>query len=173
MKNSYKSLLVILTIIVALSGCTGAVLRGGMTDKETYQETVVSISGIDAGKGRVFIYAPKGGPNIVDTMGVMDFLSIDKDIYRFGGESFFYLDIETGSHNATITEVVKAGIKNKKQYGQHQIEISIPESGVTYLKIIAQKSRVYKLEMVPKALAESEMTDLPLWTNSATTMKIK
>ena len=173
MKKSNKLLLVMLTSVVALSGCTGAVLRGGMTDKETYQETLDNISGIDAGKGRVFIYVPKGGPNIMSTMGVMDFLSIDKDIYRFGGESYFYLDIETGSHNATVTEVVKTGFKNKKQYGKNQIKISTPEGGVAYLKIIAQKARVYKLEVVPKALAESEMANLPLWTNSATTMKIE
>ncbi len=173
MKNSYKSLSVILALVVSLSGCTGAVLRGGMTDEVTYQETLGNISGIEAGNGRVFIYVPKGGPDIMNTMGVIDFLSIDKDIYRFGGESFFYLDIEAGSHNATVTEVVKTGFKLKEQYGQNKIEISAAEGDVMYLRIIAQKARVYRLEVVPKALAESEMADLPLWTNSATTMKIE
>ena len=173
MQNSYKLLLTIYTLIVALSGCTGAVLRGGMTGNTTYQETLANLSGIETGKGRVYIYIPKRGPNIMSTMGVIDFISIDKNIYRFGGESYFYLDIEAGPHNATITEVVKAGLKNKKQYGKNKIEITIPESDVVYLKIIAQKSKIYKLEVVPKALAESEMADLPLWTNNATTMKIE
>jgi len=68
--------------------------------------------------------------------------------------------------------VVKAGFKNKKQYGKNKIEITTPEGDVVYLRIISQKSRIYKLEVVPKVLAESEMANLPLWTNSATTMKI-
>ena len=172
MKNLYRLPLVIFTLVV-LSGCTGAILRGGMTDKITYQETLNSISGVETGKGRVFIYIPKGGPDIISTMGVMDFISIDKDIYRFGGESYFYLDIDSGPHNLTVTEVVKVGFKNKKQYGKNRLEITALEGDVIYLRIMAYKARAYKLEVVPKTVAESEMINLPLWTNSPTTMKIE
>jgi len=145
-----------------------------MTDKATYQETLVSIPDIDTGKGRIFIYTQKGGPNIMSTLGVIDFISIDKNIFRFGGESYFYFDIGAGSHQATITDVVKKGFaSNKKQYGKNKIDLSVPEGGVVYMRILAQESGVYKLEMAPKSIAEPEMAGLQLWTNSITTMKIK
>jgi len=173
MKNIYKPLSLILILIVTLSGCVGGALRGGMTDKTTYQETLTSMPNIGAGEGRLFIYVPKGGPDVMSTLGVIDFISIDKDIFRFGGESYFYLDVEAGSHHVTTTEVVKAGFKNKKQYGKNSAEISVPEGKVIYMRIVAQKARVYKLEVASKSKAESEMDGLPLWTNSITTMKIE
>jgi hypothetical protein len=163
----------VLTLIVVLSGCTGAVLRSGMTDKVTYQETLDKLPDIDTGKGRAFVYFPKGGPDIVSTIGVIDFISIDKDIYRFGGESYFYLDVASGPRHFTITEVVKAGLKNKKQFGKNKIDIVVPEKDTIYLRIAAQKARAYKLETVTKSIAETEMNDLPLWTNSSTAMKIE
>ncbi|MBV1932681.1 MAG: hypothetical protein KUG71_13305 [Porticoccaceae bacterium] len=173
MKKSYKALSIALALIVALSGCTGAVLRSGMTDKVTYQETLDKLPEIDTGKGRAFIYFPKGGSDIANTIGVIDFISIDKDIYRFGGESYFYLDVASGPHHFTITEVVKAGLKNKKQFGKSKTDISVPEKDTIYLKIAAQNARTYKLEAVSRSIAETEMKDLPLWTNSSTTMKIE
>lgn len=109
----------------------------------------------------------------MSTLGVIDFISIDKDIFRFGGESYFYLYVEAGIHHVTTTEVVIAGFKTKKQYGKNSAEITVPEGEVIYMKIVAQKARVYKLETVSKSKAESEMTNLPFWTNSMTTMKIE
>lgn len=173
MKNIYKPLPIILVLITTLSGCVGDALRTGMTDKTTYQETLVGIPGIGTGKGRLFIYIPKGGPDIMSTLGVIDFISIDKDIFRFGGESYFYLDVKAGTHHVTTTGVVKTGFKNKKQYGKSSAEISVPEGDVVYMRIVAQKTRVYKLEIVSMSKAESEMGSLPLWTNSMTTMKIE
>jgi hypothetical protein len=174
MKNIYKPLSFILVLIVTLSGCVGGALRDGMTDKTTYQETLVNIPDIGTGQGRVFIYIPKSGPDIMNTLGVIDFISIDKDIFRFGGESYFYLDIEAGSHHVTTTEVVKAGFaNNKKQYGKNSTKITVPEGEVIYLRIIAQKAREYQLELMSKSIAESEMGSLPLWTNSMTTMTIE
>lgn len=174
MRKIYKSLPIILVFAVVLSGCTGAALRAGMTDKTTYQEILGSIPDIKSGHGRVFIYVQKSGPDIIDTLGVIDFISLDKNIYRFGGESYFYLDIEAGSYQATITEVVKAGFaSNIKQFGKDKIEISVPESSVIYMRITAKKTKVYTLKVVSKSIAENEMQNLPLWTNSATTMKIE
>ncbi|MDX2368836.1 MAG: hypothetical protein QNK36_10590 [Colwellia sp.] len=145
-----------------------------MTDETTYQETLASIPSLNTGEGRVFIYIPKGGPDIMSTLGVIDFISIDKYIFRFGGESYFYLDIEAGSHHVTTTDVVKPGFtNNKRQYGKNSTEITVPEGEVIYLRIVAQKARAYKLELMPKSKAESEMGSLPLWTNSKTTMTIE
>lgn len=144
-----------------------------MTDKITYQETLDEIPDIDTGKGRAFIYFSQGGPGVVSTIGIIDFISIDKDIFRFGGESYFYLDVEAGLRLVTITEVVKAGLKNKKQYGKHQIKIAVPEKDTIYLRIAAQESRAYEMEVVSKSTAETEMKNLSLWTNSSTTMRIE
>lgn len=173
MKNIYKPLSIVLVLVVTLSGCVGAALRGGMTDQTSYQDTLASIPNIGTGKGRVFFYIPKGGPDAMSTLGVIDFISVDKHIFRFGGESYFYLDIDAGIRHVTTTDVVIAGLKNKKQYGKNAIEIAVSEGEVNYLRIAAQKPRAYKLELVPKLTAESEMAGLPLWTNSMTTMTIE
>lgn len=171
MRKIYRSLSIIFAFAFVLSGCTGAALRAGMTDKTTYQQMSGSVPDIKSGYGRAFIYVPKSGPDIMDTLGIIDFISIDKSIYRFGGESYFYLDIEAGSHQATITEVVKPRFgSNKKQYGKNKIEITVPESRVIYMKITGKKTRAYTLEVVSKSIAEKEMQNLPLWTNSATIM---
>ena len=173
MKASYKLLFIVLAFVVALYGCTGAALRSGMTDNATYQETLDKLPKIDAGKGRAFVYIPKGGPDIVSTIGVIDFISVDKDIYRFGGESYFYLDVASGPRHFTITDVVKAGLKNKKQFGKNTIDVVMPEKETIYLRIVAQEARTYKFDLVAQSIAETEMKGLPLWTNSSTTMKIE
>jgi len=145
-----------------------------MTDKISYQETLGSIPDIASGKGRAFIYIPKGGPDIISTLGVIDFISVDESIYRVGGESYFYLDMNAGSHHVTTTEVVKkAGFTNKKQYGKNTIDITVPEGNVTYLRMTAYQARAYNVDEVSKLTAEAEMKGLPLWTNSSTTMTIK
>lgn len=173
MKNTYKPITILFALLIVLSGCVGAALRGGMTEKTTYRELLATIPIIESGKGRVFIYAPKGGPDIMSTLGVIDFISIDRDIFRFGGESYFYLDIETGSHKVTTTSVVKAGFKNKKRYGENTKSINVREREAIYLRIVAQKARVYELELASKSKAEEEMSTLPLWKNSMTSMRIE
>ena len=113
MKNSRESILILVALALMLSGCTGAIIRGSMTDNTTYQETLQNTPSVASGMGRVFIYIPKGGPGIMNTTGLIDFISIDKIIYRFGGESYFYLDIKSGPHKVTATDVLKAaGFKN-------------------------------------------------------------
>ena len=172
MKESYKRLPILFALIISLTGCVGAAMRGGMTDDISYQQTMATSPSIAPGYGRIFVYSPIGGPNIASILGVIDFLSIDKDIVRFGGESYFYMDVPAGTHDLTTTAIVTGIRKNNIQPGQNNIEVTVPEAQVVYVRIGSEKAMVYSLETVLKSEAEEEMIDLPLWTNTMTTMKL-
>ena len=182
--NRYRSKIVILLSVITitlLSGCVGAGLRNGMTEEKSYQEFVKEIPNIPQGYGRVFIYSPKGGPTYpLNSMGDIDFFSIDKTIYRFGGESYFYLDIKSGAHLLTVTNVVVRGFaSNKKQYGKNNLEINIDNQQLIYLRFVNQSKsksideRAYSVNVIEKNVAETEIANLAFWNNDETTMKIE
>jgi len=172
MKELYKRLPILLALIVSLTGCVGAAMRGGMTDNISYQQTMATSPAIAPGHGRIVVYSPIGGPNIVSTLGVIDFISIDNDIVRFGGQSYFYLDVPAGTHNLTTTAIVTGIRKNNIQPGKNRIELRVSEAQVVYVRIGSERAMVYSLETVLKSEAEAEMVDLPLWTNTITTMTL-
>lgn len=182
--DKYRTKMVVLFSLIAItlvSGCVGTGLRNIMTEEKPYEELVKEIPNIQEGYGRVFIYSPKGGPSYpLNSMGDIDFFSIDKTIYRFGGESYFYLDIETGAHLLTVTNVLVRGFaSNKKQYGKNSLEININNGQVIYLRFINQSKsksiddRAYSVSIIERNIAEKELVNLTLWNNHKTTMKIE
>lgn len=178
---SKATLPVFLVTVALLSGCVGAGLRNIMTDDKDYQELVKEIPGIQASHGRVFFYSPKGGPSYpLNSMGDMDFFSIDNTIYRFGGTSYFYLDIKAGPHLMTTTNLVVRGFaSNKKQAGENKLEINIKNNETIYLRLVNHSKsksindRAYDISVVDKGKAEMEMEGLSLWNNHETTMVIE
>jgi len=124
-KHTSKILILFsLITITFLSSCVGSGLRNIMTEEKDYKVLIKEIPDIQQGYARIFIYSPKGGPSYpLNSMGDIDFFSLDKNIYRFGGKSYFYLDIKSGSHLLTVTNVVVRGFaSNKKQAGENQLE---------------------------------------------------
>ena len=111
-------MLVITTAL--LSGCVGSALRSGMTEDKKYSAFIKQAPVIAKGYGRIIIYSPKGGPSYpLNSMGDIDFFTIDSKVYRFGGASYFYLDIQSGQHQLTVNNVLVRGlVSNKKQYGK-------------------------------------------------------
>ena len=181
-KHKSKILILLSFITITLiSGCVGSGLRNIMTEEKEYKVLIKEISDIQQSYGRVFIYSPKGGPSYpLNSMGDIDFFSIDKSIYRFGGESYFYLDIESGSHLLTITNVVVRGFaSNKKQAGENKLKINLNNQQVIYLRLVNHSKskqiddRIYSIEEVEINKAEKEIASLSFWNNHETTMKIE
>jgi len=177
-RTTIRLILVITAFII--SGCVGSGLRNIMTEDKPYGEYVKNIPDIPKGYGRVFIYSPKGGPSYpLNSMGDIDFFSIDKKIYRFGGASYFYLDIKSGLHVVTVTNVLVRGFaSNKKQYGRNKIEINVNNQQTSYLRFVnlsKSKSideRAYSINFIEKNTAEREMAGLAFWNNYKTAMEI-
>lgn len=172
--------LILIVTVVLTSGCVGSGLRNVMTEDKPYGEFVKEIPNIPQGYGRVFIYSPKGGPSYpLNSMGDIDFFSIDKKIYRFGGASYFYLDIKSGLHTLTVTNVLVRGFaSNKKQYGKNRIDINVNNQQTSYLRFVNQSKsksmddRAYSITPIEKNIAEIEMGSLSFWSNYETTMEI-
>ena len=152
-----------------------------MTEEKHYKVLINEIPDVQQGYARIFIFSPKGGPSYpLNSMGDIDFFSIDKTIYRFGGESYFYLDIKSGSHLFTVTNVVVRGLaSNKKQAGENKLEINLNNQQVIYLRLVNHSQsksidkRIYRIEEVEINSAEAEMAGLSFWNNDETTMKIQ
>lgn len=150
-----------------------------MTDDKSYEEILKEIQNIPQDYGRVFIYAPEGGPGYpLNSAGDIDFLSIDKDIFRFGGESHFYLDVRSGPHLLTATNVlVKGFASHKKQYGRNRLEINLTDQQVIYLQLVNQgrsksiNDRDFGFHVVEKNVAEKELNNLTFWNNREKTME--
>ncbi len=183
-QSRYTSKILILfslIIITFLSGCVGAGLRNIMTEEKEYRVLIKEIPDIQQGYARVFIYSPKGGPSYpLNSMGDIDFFSLDKNIYRFGGESYFYLDIESGPHLLTVTNVLVRGFaSNEKQAGENKLEINLNKQQVIYLRLVNHSKsksiddRIYSIEDVEINRAEAEIAGLSFWNNYETTMKIE
>lgn len=174
-------ILLSLATITLLSGCVGSGLRNIMTEDKEYKVFIKELPNIQQNYARVIIYSPKGGPSYpLNSMGDIDFFSIDKNIYRFGGESYFYLDIESGLHLLTVTNVVvRKFASNKKQAGENKLEINLNNQQVIYLRLVNHSTsksindRIYSIEEVEKNRAEKEITGLTFWNNHETTMKIE
>jgi hypothetical protein len=181
-KQSPKVLALISFIaIILLSGCVGSGLRSIMTEEKKYKNLIMEISKVPQGYGRILIYSPKGGPDfLLNTMGDIDFFSIDKKIYRFGGETYFYLDVEVGSHLVTVTDVLVRGFaSNKKQQGKRKLKINLANGQTIFLRFVNRsvsksiKDRNYDVNVIEKNQAERELDNLDYWNNHETTMKLE
>ncbi len=76
--------------IILLSGCVGSGLRSTMTEGKKYKNLIMEISDIPQGYDRIFIYSPKGGPDLLlNTMGDIDFFSFDKKTIDLAGKLIF------------------------------------------------------------------------------------
>lgn len=167
--------------IILLSGCVGSGLRSVMTEDKKYKNLIMEISNIPQGHGRIFIYSPKGGPDLsLNTMGDIDFFSLDKKIYRFGGEAYFYLDVKAGSHLITVTDVLVRGFAhNKKQQGKKKLNIILRNGQTSFLRFVNRsvsksiKNRNYDVNVIEKNRAERELEGLDYWNNYETTMKLE
>lgn len=173
-------MLILFVVVGLLSGCVGSGLRNIMTEEKEYKELIKEIPDIQQGYGRIFIYSPKGGPEYpLNSMGDIDFFSIDQNIYRFGGESYFYLDIKMGPRLITSTNVVVRGFaSNKKQYGKNRLQINVDNKKSIYLRFVNHGSksitgRDYDVSVIDKNKAELEIENLSFWNNHETTMIIE
>ncbi|MGB1263921.1 MAG: hypothetical protein ACPG52_13515 [Cognaticolwellia sp.] len=181
----YRQYLKTVTVMLVLttmfiSGCVGSALRSGMTEDKEYKEFIKQAPVIAKGYGRIIIYSPKGGPSYpLNSMGDIEFFTIDRKVYRFGGASYFYLDIKSGQHQLTVNNVLIRGFaSNKKQYGKYKLELNVPEQDTIYLRFVNQSKskaideRAYSVDIVDKESAGSEMANLRYWNNFNTTMTI-
>lgn len=166
-----------------MSGCAYSIMWLAMTEKKEYKELIKDIPDIPQGYGRIFIYSPKGDPSFqLNRMSNIDFFSIDKIIYRFAIETYFYLDIEIGSHLITATNVVVIGFYRgnvKKQSGQTELEINLENKQVIYLRFANRseskfvKDRIYDINVVDKNRAEIEIANLTFLNHHETDWKIE
>jgi len=147
-------------IAYGFSGCSGVITRTAYIGNG-YPEVSSDWEPPRADENRVIIYMVEGGPNINNSTGYIDLLTIDDRVYVFRGESFSYVDLPIGRHVFTVSKVKEipvfgSGIKLRE--GKYPIYLDITLDEVTYIKL--EKSGVDILdrgaEITPKLMEESE-----------------
>jgi hypothetical protein len=85
--------------------------------------------------GRVFVYLIDAGPNILfDTRGKTDCCTVDKEMWHFLGECFWYVDLPEGVHRITVTDVFPSIFSGPK-HGKHSVEFSLRSGEMKYCRI--------------------------------------
>ncbi len=152
--------LVWLLIVCALTGCSGVITRTAYIGNG-YPEVSSDWEPPRADENRVIIYMVEGGPNINNSTGYVDLLTIDDRVYVFRGKTFSYIDLPIGKHLFTVSKVKEipvwgSGIKLRK--GKYPIELDITLEKMIYIKL--EKSGINILdhgaEITPKLMEESE-----------------
>jgi len=134
--------LIITTLLVSIcllnTGCAGMLMRNAVLGEGTYSELSGTLPSIQDGKGRVFLYLAKGGPNLWNTAGIFTTLSIDDRIYNIAGETFFYVDLRIGKHQVTsssASKMSKGAINLTYVLGENVVEFELSDQDVKYIKI--------------------------------------
>ena len=189
-----KFLLWIMLILSTLSsvGCAETIayhIARKVSLGDEYAQFKNTSGPIKPGFGRVIVYFPGGGPNILNTYGHTRFCTIDKDIYRLLGESFWSIDVPVGKHRITAQEVEPVYIRNTLRptepgepepeegrwkywsFGKFAVELDIREKETKYCRIEGA-SGILKPAIVDPGLAEIDLTELSFYKESKIDRKI-
>jgi hypothetical protein len=175
--KTLKSLVYLLAILSLLSttGCFGLAARHLMTGKD-YSEMKTSMTPLSPGSARLFVYVLGGGPNVLDTLGLLDVCTVDEHIYRIGGDIYWYLDLVPGRHKLTVNgaDITFGGGK----YGKSVIEIDLEERETKYCRLKVEGFGVFSRlvpELIEESVAEHEMMKLSSHKSFKTgkTVKVK
>ncbi len=185
-----KFLLSIILILSTLSslGCA-QILTRKLSLGDEYAQFKNTSGPIKPGFGRVIVYFPGGGPNMVNLEGRYAFCTIDEDIYRLFGESFWSIDVPVGKHKITAQDVRPVYIRNPLRptepgepepeegrwkywsLGKFSVEFDVREKETKYCRI-ENASGMLKPAIVDPGLAEIDLTELSFYKESRTGWKI-
>lgn len=178
-KQTLSILIVLTAICLFNTGCAGMLFRYAIVgDDGEYSKIVTSLPAIPQNKGRVFIYMPEGGPNIMNTMGIWVEFSIDERIHHIAGETFFYIDLKTGKHKISANKMTTGFFKRTYQLGENVIDFELLNQEVKYVKVYYKGTVAYSkfntyfpILIEPKS-AVNEIKPLKFYKDHETNLKL-
>jgi hypothetical protein len=154
--------LLLLSITLSTMGCVGLITRETQLG-ETYSEQKKNMTPPNYDKGRLFIYMVSGGPTPLNTSGIGAYCMVDNRVYRFLGASYFYVDLNAGSHKIVGDgRSAKKLLDGKKKY---ILEFDIMKNEIKYCRLEPSGYRDLKSAIVEPSVAELELTNLKVMIN--------
>ena len=94
--------LAVLALISLIScfqfGCLGMMARSMSVGDSTWNDLKSTFPPIAKESGRLVVYMPGSGPNIMNTMGASGSIKILDKLFACFGETFAYVDLPAGTH---------------------------------------------------------------------------
>ncbi len=153
----------VLVAMLSITGCVGMIARGVTTGKK-YSEAKTTIQPIPSGYGRLFVYLVDGGPNIINTLGVVSTCTVDRQVCEIAGKSYFFIDLLPGRHKVTSGSVNGViGLFGAK-YGKYAEDFDLGCGKTKYCRLDLNGFGAFteiKPIMVSPSVAEQELETLP------------
>jgi len=161
------SIVVCLALLINLSGCAGVIMRSiEVGDNGTYDEIKNTLPQIAEGKGRLYVYLGEGGPDLVNTLGILNYYSVDDKVYLFAGGAFSFLDLIPKTYLFSVDDAWRAVGAEKIHVGKFKLDLNIESGKELFLKINMKGSTFmaglnsYDATLVDKEIALSEIKGL-------------
>jgi hypothetical protein len=155
--------LFLFAIVSSTTGCMGVAIRHIEKGSETsYAELKNSVPPVPPGFGRLFVYLAGGGPNVVNTMGLMGHCVVDEDVYGIMGKTYWYIELPPGDHKITDSS---AGIKARIYYGKNSVYFNLKDSGIVYCRMEFKGWGAYTPVIVEPSTAEQQLPGLDFYKN--------
>jgi hypothetical protein len=175
--TSRKFILFAIMIAVALlnSGCMGMLYRHlEKGDIGNYSDLKRSMPPPQEGMGRLVVYITDGGPDVFLTTGIIDGCTIDNRGYKIMGRTYWYVDLQAGSHRVTATDVMSMWTGMPVRYGEKILDIDLQAGETYFVKMIMSGTTLvsrlnsYAPTLVSSEVAESELKNLDFYKNYKT-----
>ena len=146
-------------------GCVSSIQKAGFTDGTTYQENRGKIKPPAPDHGRLFMYQVKGAPNYWknNPVGVMSICSVDSNVYRVLGGSYWYVDLPSGKHKVSLG--VKLGhpwfSSKKVSYGKKTVDFDLKSGDTVYCSIDLSGYGAFRKSDVVLVDAQTAIAQLP------------
>ena len=146
----------LLPAIFMLSGCLGMAHRALATKTASYDEVAMQAGPVQGDQVRLWLYVVGGEPNIFNTMGAQDIITLNDQAYAYSGETFRYLDLAAGPYIITTTDTV--GFLHLRQ-GKIRKDVHLDAGKEYFLRVRYSRSEA-PFDLVDRAEALPEMAQL-------------
>jgi len=158
--TKYVFIPLVIAAMLSVSGCAEIAMRHLMMNSDgTYSELKPFLRLPQPGTGRLFVYAAKGGPTILDPMGAVEICMVDGREYKIMGGTYWYIDLPAGYHTVSADY---ANGKHKSGCGKHPATVSVllQDKTAEYCRISVEDNCLVELEKVDPDAAEEELAGL-------------
>ena len=132
---------VLIAFVTSSTGCVGGVVAGPLgrstwVDKKNTGASLLTQAPPKAGNGRLVVYTVDGAPNLLNSFGLRDLITIGNRAYQIAGSTYFFIDLPAGSHRLTCNNVKKTGVfKESARFGELAHSLSLPASQTVFIKL--------------------------------------
>ena len=170
--------------LVLSSGCAeliGGAIAGSIgrsIEKDSpgsYSELKALMTNVPSGSGRLFVYMTDGGRNPLNYYGAKDYCTIDDQVFNIFGKTFWYTDLQPGTHKVTAGDV-NGFFPNDFHYGKNSVDFALKDGEIKYCLIDLGGFGAFSTftpTMVDAAKGEQELADLDFYGNYKLYLKLK